>query len=100
MKHILFLVMGICLLLIAFFYEPLYALFPGFFEPIYQLIKDIGIDIFYITGTIALILGVFSWLPTWISLLLFIVLGVAGGYYLMDKNVSIKIGEQEIIVVP
>jgi len=97
MKHILFLVIGIFLLLIAFFHGPLYTLFPGLLEPIDQLIKEIGIDIFYITGTIALIIGVFSWLPTWISLLLFIVLGVAGGYYLMDKNVSIKIDAQEVL---
>ncbi|HID99797.1 MAG TPA: hypothetical protein EYP59_05860 [Thiotrichaceae bacterium] len=97
MKHILFLVIGIFLLLFAFFYEPLYALFPGLFEPIYQVIKDIGADIFYITGAFALIIGVFSWLPTWTSLLLFIVLGVAGGYYLMDKNVSLKIDTQNIL---
>jgi hypothetical protein len=98
MKHVLFLVMGISLLLVAFFYEPLYSLFPGPFEPIYQLIKELGTDIFYITGTLALIIGVFSWLNTLPSLILFILLGIAGGYYLMDKPpVSINIGAQKIL---
>ena len=93
MKHTTFLFIGLFLLLTALLYQPLYSLFPDLIEPIYKFINDVGADILYIAGFLALIIALFSWLPTWASISLFVVLMFAGGYYLSDKTISIKIDD-------
>ena len=90
MKHTTFFFIGIFLLLVAFFHGPLYTYFPDVFEPIHRFITDLGPAILYIAGFLALGIAIFTWLPTEISLVLFVVLILIGGFYLRDKNVSFK----------
>ena len=74
MRETLFFAIGILLLMLAAFYD--LQLFVDFLGPAYELIKGIGIntEILYIGGFLALIIGLFSGLPTWLSVLIFLVL--------------------------
>lgn len=94
MKHVTFLFIGLFLLVIAAFHEPLYATFPSLFEPIIKFTSHVGVQILYFIGLLALIIALFSWLPTWFSLSLFVMFIFVGGYYLSDKNVSISIASR------
>ena len=94
MKHIIFLFIGLFLLVIAAFHEPLYAIFPSMFEPIIKFTSHVGVQILYVIGVLALIIALFSWLPTWFSLSIFVIAMFMGGYYLSDKNISISIASR------
>jgi len=94
MKHITFLFIGLFLLVIAAFHEPLYAVFPSVFEPIIKFTSQIGVQILYFIGCLALIIALFSWLPTWSSLALFVIAMFVSGYYLSDKDISIRIASR------
>lgn len=96
MKHITFLSIGIFLLVITCC-DPLYSIFPNIFEPIEKFISQEGTDILYIAGALALIIGLFTWLPTWISLSLFVALMFAGGYFLSGKEISILINKHPLM---
>ncbi len=94
MKHIIFLFIGLFLLVIAAFHEPLYAIFPSMFEPVIKFTSHVGVQILYFIGGLALIIALFSWLPTWFSLSIFVIAMFMGGYYLSDKNISISIASR------
>ena len=94
MKHITFLFIGLFVLVIAVFHEPLYAIFPSMFEPIIKFTSHVGVQILYVIGVLAIIIALFSWLPTWFSLALFVMFIFVGGYYLSDKNVAISIASK------
>jgi hypothetical protein len=94
MKHVTFLFIGLFLLVIAAFHDPLYAIFPSLFEPIIKFTSQVGVQILYFIGLLALIIALFSWLPTWFSLSLFVIAMFVGGYYLSDKDVSISIASR------
>ena len=85
---------GLFLLVIAAFHEPLYAIFPSMFEPIIKFTSHVGVQILYVIGVLALIIALFSWLPTWFSLSIFVIAMFMGGYYLSDKNISISIASR------
>jgi len=91
MKHATFLFIGIFLLFLAFFHEPLYVIFPEVFEPVVKFTHDVGAEILYLLGTTALIIALFSWLPTWASLSVFVTFMFLTGYYFSDKEVSITV---------
>ena len=97
MRTLWFFVISILLLSLAFFYQPLYATFPELFEPVYIFINDIGTDILFIAGFLSLMIALFSGLPTWASILLFILLMSGCGYYLIGKDVQIKIDNIAIL---
>jgi hypothetical protein len=90
MKHTTFFFIGVFLLVVAFFHGLLYTYFPSVFEPIHRFITDLGPAILYIAGFLALEIAIFTWLPTEISLVLFVVLILISGFYLRDKNVSFR----------
>jgi len=96
-KSILFFVIAVLSLALAMFFEPLYGLSPEFFEPVYQFIKNGGADVLYITSFLAFIIALFSWLSTWTSLLVFVILMVASGYFLSIEGVVVKIGEFPVL---
>jgi uncharacterized membrane protein len=80
MKPIAFFLIGVLLLSLALFH--FFGLFQDIFKPVYGLI---GSDVLYIGGIAALIIALFSWLPTWLSLLLFLALVFGGGFYFKDN---------------
>ncbi len=82
---------GIFLLLLASSYQELNMMFPDIFEPVYTVLNSFGTDILYIAGVLALFIAFFSWLPSWLSLLLFLVLVFGGGYFLMGKDIHLRI---------
>jgi hypothetical protein len=97
MRETLFFAIGILLLMLAAFYD--LQLFVDFLGPAYEFIKEIGIntEILYIGGVLALIIGLFSGLPTWLSVLIFLALILGGSYYLNDQNISLKINDITIM---
>ncbi|RKZ75408.1 MAG: hypothetical protein DRR19_29335 [Candidatus Parabeggiatoa sp. nov. 1] len=97
MKPIAFFLIGVLLLLLAFFYQPLYTLFPETFEPVYQFLNQMDTDILYIAGFLALIIALFDALPTLLSVPLFLALAFAGGYFLGDMDISIMVGDWAIL---
>jgi hypothetical protein len=97
MRETLFFAIGILLVMLAAFYD--LQLFVDFLGPAYELIKEIGINtkILYVGGVLALIIGLFSGLPTWLSVLIFLALILGGSYYLNDLNISLKINDITIM---
>jgi uncharacterized membrane protein len=97
MRETLFFAIGILLLIIASFYD--LQLFVDILGPAYEFIKGIGIntEILYIGGSLALVIGMFSGLPTWLSVLIFLALVFGGSYYLSDENISIKVNDITIM---
>jgi hypothetical protein len=69
-KPMMFLLIGALLLILAFFNQALYETNPEIFKPVYDFIQGIGTPILYIGGYFAVVIALFLWLPTWISLLL------------------------------
>ncbi len=80
MKPIAFFLIGVFFLSLALFH--FFGLFQDIFKPVYGFI---GSDVLYIGGVAALIIALFSWLPTWLSILLFMVLVFGGGFYFNDN---------------
>ncbi|GEM_PF-1906934 len=89
MKHTTFFFISLFLLSIAFFHSNLYQWFPTTLTPIEKFITDIGPEILYIAGSLALLIALFGCLPTWLSLITFIVITGGMGIYLQDKKISI-----------
>jgi len=89
MKHTTFFFISIFLLSIAFFHSNLYQWFPTTLTPVEKFITDIGPEILYIAGFLALIIALFCCLPTWLSLTTFIVITGGMGIYIQDKKISI-----------
>lgn len=87
MKHTIFFFISFFFLLVAFFHQPLYATFPQIFEPVNKFVVEIGPTILYLTGFLALIIAIFTWLPTWASVIVFIIFIIVNGLYLKDKQV-------------
>jgi membrane protein implicated in regulation of membrane protease activity len=97
-KPMMFLLIGAVLLILAFFNEALYQTNPEIFKPVYDFIQGIGTPILYIGGYFAVVIALFLWLPTWISVVLFVVLMFASGYYIKDgKGISLKIDETQVL---
>jgi len=88
---------GVLLLLLAVSYQSLNVIFPEIFGPIYNTLNNIGTDILYITGILALIIAFFSWLPPWLSLLFFLALVFGGGYFLMGKDIHLRVDTTVIL---
>ncbi|MFK5970345.1 MAG: hypothetical protein QM487_09535 [Candidatus Marithrix sp.] len=82
---------GVFLLLLASSYPSLNTMFPEIFRPMYDALNSVGTDILYISGILALIIAFFSWLPSWLSLLLFLGLVLGGGYILTGKDIHLRI---------
>lgn len=99
MKPATFLFIGIFLLFLAFFHEPLYVMFPEVFEPVIKFTHNVGTEILYLLGTTALIIALFSWLPTWVSLSVFVTLMFLTGYYLSDKEISITVASKNNMTI-
>ena len=97
MKHTIFFFISLFFLLLAFFHQPLYATFPQIFEPINKFVVEVGPSILYVTGFLALIIAVFTWLPTWVSVIVFILFIMTSGFYLKDKEVLIKIDDDSTL---
>ena len=91
MKHTTFFFISLFFLSVAFFHGSLYTYFPETFEPVNKFIHEVGPSILYIAGGLAFLIAIFTWLPTWASLVLFIILIFTGGFYLRDRDVSVKI---------
>lgn len=96
MKHMIFSFISFFFLLLAFFHQPLYATFPQIFEPVNKFVLEIGPAILYITGFLALIIAVFTWLPTWMSVIVFVIFIIVNGLYLKDKEVHMKIEDNTL----
>ncbi|MDM8564666.1 hypothetical protein QUF74_03340 [Candidatus Halobeggiatoa sp. HSG11] len=89
---------GVFLLLLALSYPDLYRMFPEIFKPVYNILNSAGAtDILYIAGVLALIIAFFSWLPPWLSWLLFIALTVGGGYLLTDNDIHLRIDSYNLL---
>ena len=82
---------GVLLLLLAVSYQELNTMSPEFFGIVNDTINSIGTDILYIAGILALIIAFFAWLPPWFSLLMFLILVLGGGYFLMGKDIHLRI---------
>jgi hypothetical protein len=96
-KPMMFLLIGAILLILAFFYPNLEGINPAF-KPVSDFIGSIGTPILYIGGYFAVVIALFLWLPTWISLVLFLVVLFAGGYYIKGgTGISLKINENQIL---
>lgn len=97
MRETLFFAIGILLLSIASFYD--LQLFRDILGPSYELMKEIGIniEILYIGGFLALMISIFSGLPTWLSLLIFLILVFGGSYYLTGEDISLRIYDMTIL---
>jgi hypothetical protein len=96
-KSILFFVIAVLSLALAMFIEQLHGISPEVFEPVYQFIKNGGADVLYITSFLAFIIALFSWLSTWTSLLAFVILMVASGYFLSIEGVVLQIGKLTVL---
>ncbi|MCK5876385.1 MAG: hypothetical protein KAG43_02020 [Candidatus Marithrix sp.] len=89
---------GIFLLLLAVSYQELNQMFPEIFGIVYDTLNSVGTEILYIAGVLALIIAFFSWLPPWLSLIVFIALVLfGGGYFLMDNDIHLRIDSFEIL---
>ena len=97
MRETFFFAIGILLLMLASFYD--LQLFVDFLGPAYDFIKEIGIntEVLYMGGFFALVIGLFSGLPTWLSVLVFLALIFSGSYYLNNENISIKVNDITIL---
>ncbi|MBE9561479.1 MAG: hypothetical protein IMF12_01265 [Proteobacteria bacterium] len=97
MKAFGFAFVGVFLLLLAVSYPELNSMFPEIFQPVYDILNSFGTDILYIAGILALIIAFFSWLPTWLSLIIFIALMFGGGYLLAGNDIHLRIDSFEIL---
>ena len=98
MKQIIFFLIAVFCVALAMFIEQLNGMYPDIFEPIYQFIViNGGADVLYITGFLALVIAIFSWLSTWMSILLFVILMVGGGYIISNEGVDLKVGNITVL---
>jgi glucan phosphoethanolaminetransferase (alkaline phosphatase superfamily) len=96
-KPMMFLLIGAILLILAFFYPSLESIDPAL-KPVADFIGSIGTSILCVCGYFAVVIALFLWLPTWISLLLFLVVLFLGGYYIKgETGISLKINENQIL---
>ncbi len=98
MKSMIFLVIGIFLLMLVYADEWLLSTFPDIVEPVSVFTNDVGTEILWIGGMLAIIIAVFSSLSAWTSLLLFAIFMYVGGDYLKDKTVSVTVTSKTISV--
>jgi len=98
MKHLIFLFIGGFFLGLVLFHQPLSAIFPQVLEPVNKFIHEVGPSILYLAGSLSLIIAIFIWLPTWASIICFILLVFTSGWYLKDKEVSIRLENENLYV--
>ncbi|MDM8559003.1 hypothetical protein [Candidatus Parabeggiatoa sp. HSG14] len=92
MKSLLFLILGILLISTANSYQPLHSTFPEILGPVYQYLSSLSGEILYAAGFLALTISIFSGLPSWLSILLFVGLTFGCGYYFGNADISFTIG--------
>ncbi len=98
MKQILFFLIAVISIGLAIFIGPLNDMYPDIFNPIYQFVViNNGAEVLYVTGFLALVVAIFSGLPTWMGILLFAIMMAGVGYIISNEGIVLSIGNITIL---